>query len=406
MNLSPSILDALRAKGYVSPTEVQVRSIPLIFAGKDIFGTAQTGTGKTASFALPLLQMMHERKSDRHIPRTLVLAPTRELAIQIADSFRAYGRHTGLRAAIVYGGVSQHRQVSDIVRGVDIIVATPGRLLDLMNQGHVRLSGIEYLVLDEADRMLDMGFIHDIRKIVDTTPSKRQTLMFSATLAPEVRQLASSLLRNPELVDVKPAEHDQVQIAESVYLIDKVNKSHLLCDLVQEKTIQQALVFTRTKFGADKLARHLTQAGIAARAIHGNKSQNERQRTLAGFKSGNFSLLIATDVASRGIDVKELSHVINFDIPEQPNSYVHRIGRTGRAGATGIAISFCSYEERPFLRDIHKFTGKAIPVEEHKYGKHLPLEPAMKAQPNRNSWNADRTRRKPRPGRSRSFRRY
>ncbi|OFY70463.1 MAG: hypothetical protein A3G23_10075 [Bacteroidetes bacterium RIFCSPLOWO2_12_FULL_37_12] len=367
LSLSPSIMTAIKSKGYANPTEVQEKSIPLILAGHDIFSTAQTGTGKTAAFALPILQLMGKKKLPHRVVRTLVLAPTRELAIQIADSFHQYGKHTGLRGTVIYGGVSQYNQVHDIRRGVDILVATPGRLLDLMNQGIVHLSSVEFLVFDEADRMLDMGFINDIKRIVEKVPQKRQTMLFSVSLTPEIKKLASTMLKNPSTVEIKPAPHNKINVNESVYFVEKPFKHNLLLHLFQEQSIRHALVFTRTKHGADKLVKLMVNGGIKAQAIHGNKSQASRQKALLDFKERKFSFLVATDVASRGIDVKELSHVVNFDIPEQADSYVHRIGRTGRAGASGTAISLCSSEEKRLLFDIQRFTGNTIPTQEHPF---------------------------------------
>lgn len=367
MNLALPILEALKNKGYTKPTEIQQKAIPVILSGRDLFGSAQTGTGKTAAFALPLLQLMSNKKTNYCAVRTLVLAPTRELAMQIGDSFRNYGKNLRLKHTVIYGGVSQHNQVNDIRKGVDTIIATPGRLLDLMNQGYVKLNTVEFLVLDEADRMLDMGFIHDIKRIISKVPQNRQTLFFSATHTYDIKKLATSLLRNPETLEVKHSVHNKAIVKESVYFVDKQNKKDLLFNLIKKDSIHHALVFTRTKRGADKLVKSLSQKGIRAQAIHGDKSQNTRQRALADFKSRKFSLLVATDVASRGIDVKELSHVINHDIPEQAEAYVHRIGRTGRAGANGIAISFCSPEEKWLLKNIHEYMGKNIPVNKYNF---------------------------------------
>jgi ATP-dependent RNA helicase RhlE len=367
LNLSAPILAALKTKNYVQPTAVQEKAIPVILEGRDIFGSAQTGSGKTAAFALPLLQLMSSKQPVHRGVRTLVLAPTRELALQIGESFHDYGKHLGLKQVVIFGGVSQHAQTTKLRNGVSIIVATPGRLLDLMAQGFVKLNDIEFLVLDEADKMFDMGFIKDIQRIVAKIPSRRQTLFFSATLPPEIKQLAASLLRNPVTVDVKPTVDSQIPVEQKLYYVDKANKTALLCDLVKEEKIHQALVFTRTKHGADKLARALGLRGIRAQAIHGNKSQNARQRALDDFKSRRTTILVATDVASRGIDIKELPYVFNYDLPDQADSFTHRIGRTGRAGASGFAISFCSADERLLLKDIQRMTGKQIPVIEHAY---------------------------------------
>lgn len=367
LNLSAPILEALKSKGYVQPTTVQEKAIPVILEGRDIFGSAQTGSGKTAAFALPLLQLMSSKPATHRSVRTLVLAPTRELALQIGESFRDYGKHLGLKHVVIFGGVSQHAQTTQLRNGVSIIVATPGRLLDLMTQGFVKLNDVEFLVLDEADKMFDMGFIKDIKKIVAKIPTNRQTLFFSATLPPEIKQLAASLLRQPVTVEVKAPAGSEVQVEQKLYYVDKINKTALLCDLIRDEKIHQALVFTRTKHGADKLVKALGLKGIRSQAIHGNKSQNLRQRALDDFKTKRITILVATDVASRGIDVKELPYVFNYDLPDQADSYTHRIGRTGRAGASGFAFSFCSADERMLLRDVQKATGKQIPVAEHAY---------------------------------------
>ncbi len=367
LNLSAPILTALKSKGYVRPTAVQQQAIPVIIEGRDIFGSAQTGSGKTAAFALPLLELMSARPVTHRGVRTLVLAPTRELALQIADSFRDYGKHLGLKHVTIFGGVSQHAQTTALRNGVSIIVATPGRLLDLMSQGFVKLNDIEFLVLDEADKMFDMGFINDIKKIVAKVPAKRQTLFFSATLPPEIKQLAATILHQPVTVEVKPAVGSAILVEQRLYYVNKINKTDLLCDLLKEEKIHQALVFTRTKHGADKLVKALGLKGIRASAIHGNKAQNARQRALDDFKTKRISILVATDVASRGIDVKELPYVFNYDLPDQADSYTHRIGRTGRAGSSGFAFSFCSADEKMLLKDVQKATGKQIPVVEHAY---------------------------------------
>jgi ATP-dependent RNA helicase RhlE len=366
LGLNAQLLRAVSSEGYTAPTPIQQQAIGQVLAGRDLMGVAQTGTGKTAAFALPILQRLGDGgpkgPSRGRKARVLVLSPTRELASQIAASFATYGRHTRLRQAVVYGGVSQTPQVRAIREGVDILVATPGRLLDLIEQRVVTLDGIEVLVVDEADRMLDMGFIRDIRKIVSRLPVRRQTLMFSATMPADIRQLADSILTNPVRVQVaaKSAAADTVE--QSVYFVEKRNKPALLTHLMQKSEITRALVFTRTKHGADKVARHLSRSGIRAEAIHGNKTQNVRQRALANFKSATPPVLVATDVAARGLDIDEVSHVINYDLPSVPETYVHRIGRTGRAGAAGIAFSFCAADERPQLRDIEKLLRKKTPV--------------------------------------------
>ena len=365
LNLNESILKAVTKEGYTNPTPIQEQSIPVILKGKDILGCAQTGTGKTAAFAMPILQLLHQEPTRpgtfRRI-RALVLTPTRELAIQIEESFKAYGKFTGLSQLVVYGGVPQRPQTDALRRGVDILVATPGRLLDLVNQGFVNLNDLKIFVLDEADRMLDMGFVHDVKRIISRIPAKRQTLFFSATMPREIQSLADTILTNPVKVEVTPVSSTAETIRQSLYYVDKGNKKSLLTHLLQDKTITTALVFTRTKHGADKVAKDLNHSGIYAEAIHGNKSQNARQRALTNFKLGHTRVLVATDIAARGIDVDNLSHVINFDLPNIPETYVHRIGRTGRAGANGTAISFCDAEEKEFLRDIHRLINKTIPV--------------------------------------------
>jgi ATP-dependent RNA helicase RhlE len=367
LNLTLPILQALNSKGYTHPTPIQEKAIPLILDGKDIFGSARTGTGKTAAFALPVMQLMSQANSNSRATRALVLAPTRELAQQISESFHAYGKNLGLRHTVIYGGVSQRPQVDSLRRGTDIIIATPGRLLDLIQQGHVRLNAVEFLILDEADRMLDMGFINDIRKICAMVPTQRQTLLFSATISSEIKKLAGNLLNNPVSIDIKPDLSLDTVTLEQVYFIDRVSKTDLLQHLVDQERIDRSLVFTRTKRGADKLVKALAKKGILAQAIHGNKSQSQRTKALDQFKSRKVHMLVATDVAARGIDVRDLSHVINYDLPEQSETYTHRIGRTGRAGQDGIAYSFCSPEEKSYLKDIQKFTGKSLAVAEHPY---------------------------------------
>lgn len=363
------ILRALSEEGYTTPTPIQQQSIPAILAHKDLLGCAQTGTGKTAAFAIPLLQLMHQQQQaqapdpqDRHRIKALVLTPTRELAIQIEESFKAYGRHLNLKHLVIFGGVSQYHQVGALRRGVDILVATPGRLLDLMNQRFISLQDIKYFVLDEADRMLDMGFVHDVRRVIAKLPAKRQTLFFSATMPPEIQQLANLLLHQPVKVEVTPVSSTADTIQQHLYYVEKQNKRPLLTHILQDGSIRTALVFARTKHGADKIARDLSKAGVRAEAIHGNKSQNARQAALHNFKTRKTRILVATDIAARGIDIDELTHVINYDLPNVPETYVHRIGRTGRAGANGIAFSFCDYEEKIYLKDIQKLIGKNVPV--------------------------------------------
>lgn len=371
LQLIAPILTALKTEGYTSPTPIQAQAIPIILSKRDLLGCAQTGTGKTAAFAIPMLQLLMERKAQDPANRAikaLVLTPTRELAIQIDDSFRAYGRHTGLKQTVIFGGVNQYAQVESIKKGVDILVATPGRLLDLMNQKIISLQHLQFFVLDEADRMLDMGFVHDVKKIITRIPAKRQTLFFSATMPPEIQKLADTILVNPEKVEVTPVSSTADTIQQAVYLVGKADKKRLLLHMLEDKSIVTALVFTRTKHGADKVVVDLSKAGIKAEAIHGNKSQNARQRALNNFKSKTTRVLVATDIAARGIDVDELGHVFNYELPNVPETYVHRIGRTGRAGANGIAYSFCDGEELEYLRDINKLISKTIPVvEDHPY---------------------------------------
>lgn len=370
LNLVEPILEALRQEGYEKPTPIQAEAIPIVLSGKDLLGCAQTGTGKTAAFSIPILQHLFERgvpRGHRDI-KALVLTPTRELAIQIGDSFSAYGRFTGIRHTVIFGGVSQVPQVEALKRGVDVLVATPGRLLDLIGQKLIDLRTLEYFVLDEADRMLDMGFIHDIKRILPLLPRQRQTLFFSATMPQEIAHLADSILYRPEKVAVTPPSSTVDMIEQSVYFVEKADKKELLIELLKNKDITSALVFSRTKYGADKISRFLNKAGITADAIHGEKSQGARQKALSNFKGHKIRVLVATDIAARGIDVDELSHVFNNDLPEVPETYVHRIGRTGRAGRSGAAISFCSSEERPLLKDIQKLIGKPIPVvEDHAF---------------------------------------
>ena len=366
LRLIEPILKALDQEGYETPTQIQQKSITPILDRKDILGCAQTGTGKTAAFTIPILQLMHEhRAASNSRIRTidcLILTPTRELAIQIGESIAAYGSHLTLRHHVIFGGVSQHAQVNAIRNGVDILVATPGRLLDLMQQGHIALSNIKFFVLDEADRMLDMGFIHDVKKVIAKLPAKRQSLFFSATMPPEISQLADMLLKNPIKVEVTPVSSTAEMIQQAIYHVDKNDKQDLLIDILKDKSIETLLVFTQMKHAADKLSKKLIANGISAAAIHGNKSQNARQTALENFKNKKVRVLVATDIAARGIDIDQLSHVLNYELPNVPETYVHRIGRTGRAGASGIALSFCSREEKAYLRDIEKLIKKSIPV--------------------------------------------
>ena len=368
LGLCPEILSALAQQGYETPSPIQEKAIPPALAGRDVLGCAQTGTGKTCAFATPILQRLSARPEQTHPIRALILTPTRELAIQIGDSFHAYGRNLSLRCAVIFGGVGQAPQVEQLTRGVDILVATPGRLGDLYQQGFVDLKHLEIFVLDEADRMLDMGFIHDVKKILKWLPAKKQTLFFSATMPPEITDLVNSLLHDPVKVAVNPVSSPVEAIHQQVYFVDKGNKTKLLALLVEELQVKNALVFTRTKHGANKVARDLAKAGISAAAIHGNKSQTARQQALADFKAGRIRCLVATDIAARGLDIEELSHVFNYNLPEVPETYVHRIGRTGRAGREGIAISFCDFGEKPLLKDIEKLMGRKVPVvEDHPY---------------------------------------
>lgn len=380
LKICAPILKAIKEEGYDIPTPIQQQAIPVILEGRDLVGCAQTGTGKTAAFAMPILQMLYQQnkqllafKAPRKI-KTLILTPTRELAVQIGDSLQAYGRHTGIKHAIVYGGVSQLPQTKALKTGVEILVATPGRLLDLIGQGFINLNDIQFFVLDEADRMLDMGFSHDVKKIIAKLPEKRQTLLFSATMPVEITKLVDSILTNPVKVAVTPVSSPVDAIEQHVYFVEKKEKKNLLAHILKDKSVVSALVFSRTKHGADKITRDLVKSGIQAKAIHGNKSQTARQEALNSFKAKQTRILVATDIAARGIDVEELSHVINYDLPNIPETYVHRIGRTGRAGLGGVALSFCDSEEKDYLRDIQKLISKKIPVvEEHPYmpGAHI-----------------------------------
>jgi ATP-dependent RNA helicase RhlE len=362
LGLSAPLLRSLEAEGYSVPTPIQVRAIPHVLAGRDLFGCAQTGTGKTAAFALPLIERMqaNPRPVSPRRCRTLVLAPTRELASQIHQSFVAYGRNSGMRAAVIHGGVGQQPQARAMMHGVDVLVATPGRLLDLVGQRLVDIRSTEFFVLDEADRMLDMGFIHDMRKVVAMLPRERQTLFFSATLPAEVRQLADSMLRDPLEVKVTPQATSAETVTQSVLFVPRTEKRARLVQLLTERPMQRVIVFTRTKHGADKLHRDLDKAGITAAAIHGNKTQGQRERALAAFKSPRPPVLIATDIAARGIDVDQVSHVVNYELPHEPETYVHRIGRTGRAGQSGEAVSFCDAEEQPRLQAIERLMRRSI----------------------------------------------
>lgn len=382
--LQPAILKAVAEAGYTSPSPIQAGAIPPVLAGRDLLGCAQTGTGKTAAFALPILQNLSAQTPQRPCIRALILTPTRELALQIGDSFSAYGKHLKLRHTVIFGGVGQQPQVEALRRGVDILIACPGRLNDLIGQRLIDLSGIEIFVLDEADRMLDMGFVHDVKKVIAKLPRRRQTLLFSATMPKEIEELADSLLHDPAVVKVDPVSSTVDRIDQKLYFVEKKQKIELLAYLLQDKSIVNALVFSRTKHGADRIARLLNKAGITAAAIHGNKSQTARVNALEGFKAGKTRVLVATDIAARGIDISELSHVFNYDLPEVPETYVHRIGRTARAGADGVAISFCSAEEREYLAGIEKLNRKKIPVVTgHPWEGMPPAQPQAVQQPAR-----------------------
>ena len=368
LGLSAPILNALEEQGYVKPSPIQEKAIPPALTGRDVLGCAQTGTGKTCAFAAPILQQLDQRPAQGHPIRALILTPTRELAIQIGESFDAYGKYLKLRHTVIFGGVGQNPQVEAIKRGVDVLVATPGRLMDLYQQGFVELDKLEIFVLDEADRMLDMGFIHDVKKILKWLPAKKQTMLFSATMPGEVMELVNSLLHDPARVEVDPVSSPVEAIEQKICFVDKGNKTRLLAWLLEREGAKSALVFTRTKHGANKVARDLVKEGISAAAIHGNKSQTARQQALSDFKAGKLRCLVATDIAARGLDIEDLSHVFNYNLPEVPETYVHRIGRTGRAGRGGEAISFCDFGEKPLLKDIEKLIGRKVPVlEEHPF---------------------------------------
>ena len=371
LGLSPSLLKAVAAEGYQTPTPIQTRAIPELLAGRDLLGIAQTGTGKTAAFALPILQLLATSPGKRQprACRSLILTPTRELASQIADSFRNYGRFERLRTAVAFGGVSIGKQIHALAQGVDVLVATPGRLIDLCERRAVSLAAVEIFVLDEVDQMLDLGFIHPIRKITAMLPARRQNLFFSATMPKEIASLAANLLRDPVRVETTPSATTVERVEQHVIHVDKASKLALLNDLLARGDIGRALIFTRTKHGADKVARGLIAAGFRSSAIHGNKSQSQRERALAEFKAGKIATLVATDIAARGIDVDAISHVVNYDLPHVPESYVHRIGRTARAGAAGVAIAFCDHEERGLLRDIERTIRQSVPVMQHRLSR-------------------------------------
>jgi ATP-dependent RNA helicase RhlE len=399
LGLAEPLQRALKSEKYTKPTPIQAQAIPLLIEGRDLLGIAQTGTGKTAAFALPLLHRLAATKQARvpRSPRALILAPTRELARQIDERARAYGRSLSIRTAVIFGGVGQGQQVKALAAGVDILIATPGRLIDLLNQNHVRLDRIEILVLDEADRMLDMGFIRDVRKIVAQCPKQRQTLLFSATMPSDIAKLAAEILRNPARVEVTPETIAVDRIDQGVYFVPAQQKRTLLTKLLKDPVMDRVLVFTRTKHGADKVCRYLSQAGETVEALHGNKAQNARVRALDAFKSGRARILVATDIAARGIDVQNISHVINYELPNEPESYVHRIGRTARAGKGGAALSFCDGSERSHLRTIERLIRREVEVLAHDLPK---LEPeAERAPANRHSRNGGPKHRRPQRGR-------
>ena len=386
LGLSPALLKALEGEGYVSPTPIQQKAIPEVLTGRDLLGCAQTGTGKTAAFALPMIQRLvaSNKPRDARRPRALVLSPTRELSAQIAESFAAYGRGTNLKYAVIFGGVGQGPQITTLGRGLDVLVATPGRLLDLMNQGFAFLDKVEILVLDEADRMLDMGFLPDVRRILSKLPKEKQTLFFSATMPSDIERLSREILVQPARVDVAPVSSTAERIAQSVYMVENSEKRRVLERVLRDPAAVRTIVFTRTKHGANRLVKELERSEIIAEAIHGNKSQGARQRALDNFKSGRLKVLIATDIAARGIDVDGVTHVVNYDLPNIPESYVHRIGRTARAGAEGIAVSLCSREERPFLRDIERLTRAPITrLETPVLGPEEPRPQAAQAEAGR-----------------------
>ncbi len=395
LGLIEPIRKALQKEGYTTPTPIQQQAIPVILEGKDLLGCAQTGTGKTAAFAIPILQLLEEdrinSKGYKHI-RALILTPTRELASQISESFASYGRYTSITREVIFGGVSQHHQTIALRNGTDVLIATPGRLLDLMNQGYVHLDHLEFFVLDEADRMLDMGFIHDVKKVIRELPDQRQTLLFSATMPPQIAQLAASLLYQPVKVEVTPVSTTAERIDQSVYFVGKKDKLSLLVHLIEEQKIGRTLVFTKTKHGADKITRDLKKMNINSAAIHGNKTQSARESALLQFKNHRIKVLVATDIAARGIDVDELTHVINYDLPDVPETYVHRIGRTGRAGSSGIALSFCDVTERSSLKDINKLIGMKIPAFPHPFENNAEEAPLQRAPNQQKRFNGRENR--------------
>ena len=400
LNLIQPIREALKKEGYIKPTDIQQQTIPPLLEGRDLVGCAQTGTGKTAAFAIPILQMLTLKKREPKAPRVisaLILTPTRELAIQIGESFDTYGRNLSLKNTVIFGGVGQKPQTDTLKAGIDILVATPGRLIDLMNQKFINLHHVQFFVLDEADRMLDMGMVNDVKKVISHLPQRRQNMLFSATMPAEITKLVDSLLTDPVKVAVTPISSTVDIIDQAVYFVDKKDKKNLLAHILKDKSIASVLVFSRTKHGADKIVKDLAKAGVQAQAIHGNKSQGARQQALNNFKERKTRVLVATDIAARGIDIIELSHVINYDLPNIPETYVHRIGRTGRAGLGGVALSFCDAEEVPYLKDIEKLINKKIPIaEDHPYPPSTP-EPAAEEAPAKQT--SGRRRRPRRSGR-------
>lgn len=408
LGLNKSILRAVEESGYTQMTPIQEQAIPVILDGKDFVGIAQTGTGKTAAFSLPIIQKLLKAEGKRQpkSTRTLILAPTRELAVQIGENVSTYGKYLHLRTTLVYGGVSEKPQIKALHAGVDVLVATPGRLLDLMNQGHVSLRDAEFLVLDEADRMLDMGFIRDIKKIIAALPNTRQTVLFSATMPQSVQALTKNILRDPVRVDVAPASTTAEKVSQHVLMVPKNRKRELLAHVLKDKELSRVLIFTRTKHGANKVAKQLEQLGISSGAIHGNKSQNARQKALNEFRSGKIRALVATDVAARGIDVDGVTHVINYELPNEPESYVHRIGRTARAGAAGVSLSFCDHEERAYLRDIEKIIRQEVPmIEDHPFHlEGIQIDYDDGRDDNKNTRNSRPPQRNRRPGGNKSSR--
>ena len=408
LGIALPILKAIDEQGYTNPTPIQEQAIPILLTKKDLLGVAQTGTGKTAAFSIPIIHHLHneqEQAKGKKRVKALIVTPTRELAIQIGENFTAYSKHTNVRNTVIFGGVKQQKQVNALRPGVDALIATPGRLLDLMNQGIISLRDVEYVVLDEADQMLDMGFIHDIKKIIAKLPNKRQSLFFSATMPKDIVELSKKLLGNFERVTIKPKQATAEKVEQGIYFVSKLNKPKLLVHLLQENPTASVLVFSRTKHGANKIVKKLEQADINSAAIHGNKSQTARQKALGAFKDGKLNVLVATDIAARGIDVEELSIVINYDLPNIPETYVHRIGRTGRASASGIALSFCDKEERAFLRDIEKLIRQEVPrMPEHQFVDDPNEQEEADSRPQQRPQNHTRSKKKNNTNRDSNFR--